>query len=231
MTMRSYKDVCDATLFEEYKKTGDTQIRNEIVDRYTYIARLIAKKFSGRGIDYDDLYQVACIGLLYAVERYDADKGVKFASFATPTISGEIKHYFRDKGNFIRVPRKLYEMFVKADKIHEANKQLTDDGEAAFLPRTVSLEQEVLGDDIRYSHILGKSDDGFLVVENKDFADRCLKSLGESEREFMHKRFYEEKSQKQIAADMGVSQMCISRMERRVLKRLRDMYFKDEIGA
>ncbi len=231
MSMQTYKDISEKELFEKYRKTGDVQIRNEIVDRYTYVARIIAKRFKGRGIDYDDLYQVACLGLLYAAERFDESKGIKFASFATPTISGEIKHYFRDKGNFIRVPRKLYEMFVRADKIHEANKQQPDDGEEAFLPRTVSLEQEILGDDIRFSHILGKSDDGFLIVENKDFADRCLKSLGENEREFVHKRYYEEKSQKQIASDMGVSQMYISRMERRVLKRLRDMYFKDAKGA
>lgn len=227
----NYSCLTEEELFEGYRATKDTALRNEIVDRYTYIADIVAKRFSNRGIDYDDLYQVACIGLLYAAERFDPSKGVKFTSFATPTISGEIKHYFRDKGNFIRVPRKLYEMFLKADKIHLANMAQSETAEAELLPRTVSLEQEVLGDDVRFSHILGKADDGFLVVENKDFADSCMKALAENEREFIIKRYYEEKSQKQIASDMGVSQMCISRMERRVLKRLRDMYFKDMEGA
>ena len=226
MEKQTCKDINEDVLFEEYKKTKNIQIRNEIVGRYTYIAKLIAKKFSGRGIDYDDLYQVACLGLLYAVERFDISKGIKFTSYAVPTVSGEIKRYFRDKGNFIRVPRKLYEMFVKADRIHEANK-MGDDKSELCIPRAVSIEGELVCEDIRYFHILGQTDEGFLVVENKDFAQRCLKSLEDREREFVHKRFYEEKSQKQIAEDMGVSQMHISRMERRVLKRLRDMYFAD----
>lgn len=102
---RAVRTASDTELFKQYKKTKDTAVRNEIIDRYTYLAEIMAKRFSGRGIDYDDLYQVACIGLLYAVERFDVSKGLKFTTFATPTITGEIKRYFRDKGNFIRVPR------------------------------------------------------------------------------------------------------------------------------
>lgn len=226
---RTVRTASDTELFEQYKKTKDTAVRNEIIDRYTYLAEIMAKRFSGRGIDYDDLYQVACIGLLYAVERFDASKGLKFTTFATPTITGEIKRYFRDKGNFIRVPRRLYEIFSKAHRIRVAN-----GGEQAeappnvILPQVISIEREIMdGEEIRFEHTLGRTDDGFLMVEEKDFVENCMRALSEDEREFIQKRYYGEQSQKQIAADMGVSQMCVSRLERKLLKKLRDMYFKE----
>ena len=220
----------DEMLFERYKKTKDNEIRNEIIDRYTYVARIAAKRFCGRGIDYDDLYQVACIGLLYAVERFDISKGVKFTTFAAPTVIGEIKKYFRDKGNFIRVPRRLYEIFSKAHRIHMANSGEQESAQSdVALPQMVSIESEILGNDMRFENTLGQTDEGFLLVEDKDFVDNCMRLLSGDEREFVHKRYYEEKSQKQIASDMGVSQMCISRMERRLLKKLRNMYFKESV--
>ena len=173
---------------------------------------------------------MACIGLLYAVERFDVSKGVKFTTFAAPTVVGEIKKYFRDKGNFIRVPRRLYEIFSKAHRIHMANAAEQENAKNdTVLPQMVSIESEILGDDIRFENILGQTDEGFLLVEDKDFVDNCMRLLSEDERRFVHKRYYEEKSQKQIASDMGVSQMCISRMERRLLKKLRNMYFKESV--
>ena len=219
----------DTELFEQYKKTKDTAVRNEIIDRYTYLAEIMAKRFSGRGIDYDDLYQVACIGLLYAVERFDVSKGLKFTTFATPTITGEIKRYFRDKGNFIRVPRRLYEIFSKAHRIRVANGgEQAECIPNAILPQVISIEREIMdGEEIRFEHTLGRTDDGFLMVEEKDFVENCMRELSENEREFIQKRYYGEQSQKQIAADMGVSQMCVSRLERKLLKKLRDMYFKE----
>ena len=91
-------------LFLEFKATNDAKLREAIIEKYVYIAEIISKKFTknnrlyNNGMDYEDIYQVACLGLLYAVERFDPDKGVKFASFATPTIIGEVRRYFRDKG-------------------------------------------------------------------------------------------------------------------------------------
>lgn len=222
--------ISEDTLFGEYIKTKDKKLRDEIFSRYEYIAQISAKRFCGRGIDYDDLYQVACIGLLLAVERFNPGRGVKFTTFATPTVLGEIKRYFRDKGNFIRVPRRLYEIFTKAHRIRLASASAAaEEADAAesVMPQIVSLENDTLGEDVRFEHTLGCTDEGFLMVEDKDFVNRCLEALSEIERKFIHKRYYEEKSQKQIASDMGVSQMYVSRMERRVLKKLRDMYFKD----
>lgn len=222
--------VVERQLFERYKETPSKEIRNEIMDQYIHIAQIAAKRFSGRGIDYDDLYQVACIGLLYAVERFDYTRGVKFITFAVPTITGEIKKYFRDKGNFIRVPRRLYEIFSKADKIRVANETEEHYGtKDAVMPQVMSIEAEILGEDMRFENILGQTDEGFLIVEDKDFVDNCMKRLDETESRFIRKRYYEEKSQKQIAIEFGVSQMYVSRLERRLLKKLRDMYFKDAV--
>lgn len=95
-------EVSDKELFEQYRKTKDVNIRNEIVSRYLYLAEILAKKFINRGVEYDDLYQVACMALINAVERFDVNANVKFVSFATPTIIGEIKRYFRDKASVIR---------------------------------------------------------------------------------------------------------------------------------
>ncbi|HIV02175.1 MAG TPA: sigma-70 family RNA polymerase sigma factor [Candidatus Aphodoplasma excrementigallinarum] len=226
---QSVERASDAELFLQYQKTKDTAVRNEIIARYTYLAQIMARRFSGRGIDYDDLYQVACIGLLYAVERFDVSKDLKFTTFATPTIAGEIKRYFRDKGNFIRVPRRLYEIFSKAHRIRLANTgEPAQEKTGEPLPQVISIEREILGSDaVRFEHTLGRTDDGFLMVEDKDFVENCMKELSGQEREFIQKRYYGEQSQKQIAASMGVSQMCISRLERKLLKKLRDMYFKE----
>ena len=96
-------------LFEEYAKTHDQALRDKLIEKNLYIAEILAKKFIGKGIDYDDIFQIASLGLILAVERYEPSRGFKFSSFATPTILGEIKRYFRDKGWTIKVPRRVQE--------------------------------------------------------------------------------------------------------------------------
>lgn len=214
-------------LFEEYKNTHDEQARNKIVSEYSYIARAAASRYTGRGVDYDDLYQIACIGLILAVERFDADKGIKFVTFALPTISGEIKRYFRDKGNFIRIPRRIYEVFSTAEKIRRASSK-NEGGMPNPSYKIISLEQDIIGEgDLSLESVLGADDDRFLLVEDKDFVQKCMASFTEQERQFIKKRYYEEKTQKQIALEMQCSQMNVSRMERRLLKELKVMYFED----
>lgn len=238
-------------LFEEYKRSGDSAVRDEIIERYVYIAEIIAKKFAksnrayNNGIDYDDVYQVACLGLIYAADRFDPDKGVKFASYATPTIIGEVRRYFRDKGFFIRVPNRLYEIFRKAERIKRQGKGSTTQemarilgvsentvkeayktGDAAFVK---SIESEVMGDDdtIALIDTLGTEDESFLVIENSDFINYCNKQLDPPEREFVKLRYYDELNQKTIGEKMGMSQMQVSRFEKKVLKKLRKVYFGD----
>lgn len=100
--------------FLEYKKSKDKKLRDDLIKKHLYIADILAKKYTGKGIEYDDLYQVASLGLIQAVDRYDVEKGFEFSSFATPTIVGEIKKYFRDKGWVIRVPRRIQELSKKS---------------------------------------------------------------------------------------------------------------------
>lgn len=232
-------------LFIEYRRTGDKSIRNEIVDSYMYIAEILSRRFVNRGIEYEDIFQIACIGLIYAVERFNPDRGVKFATYATPTVMGEIRKYFRDRGSFIRIPRKLYEIFYKAERLKrhydgaetedrvarvlqipaEVVREAYRAGESAFVH---SLECEADADgSLVLANLVGVDDGGYLMIEDNDFVEYCMQTLSEREREFVGRRFYDEESQSAIAEDWQVSQMYISRYEKKILKKLRNLYFRD----
>ena len=107
--------------FEEYAKTRDKKLRDELIEEHMYIVDILSNKYVGKGIEKEDLYQVASLGLIYAVDRFDPSKGYEFSSFATPTIMGELKRYFRDKGCVIRVPRLIQNLYKK---INNAKKTL-----------------------------------------------------------------------------------------------------------
>lgn len=232
-------------LFSRYKKTKDKALRDEIVESYIYIAEILSRRFINRGIDYDDIYQVACMGILQAVERFDPDRGIKFATFATPTVFGEIRKFFRDRGSFIKIPRKLYQIFYRAEKIKRAQSNIAHSevarildlpedivleaykaGDSAFI---TSLEEEAFADGaLTLSNVIGKEDNNLLMLEDKDFIRYCMDNLSDREREFVILRYYNEKTQQVIAKHLGLSQMQVSRMEKQVLKKLRDMYFKTQ---
>ena len=231
-------------LFSEYRDTHSPQVRDEIVEKYIYIAEILSRRFINKGVEYDDIYQVASMGILYAIERFDPDRGVKFPTFATPTVLGEIRKYFRDKGSFVKIPRTLYEVFYKAERIRRANEEASHQeiarmlnlsvetvreayslGDAAFIK---SLEDEAYADgQMNLGHVIGSEDDRFLMIENKDFVQRCMDSLEEKERQFIRLRYYENKSQTAVAAELGMTQMQVSRFERKLLKELRDLYFNN----
>ncbi len=240
-------DIDEYELFSEYKRTRDKELRNSIIESYTYIAEILSRRFVNRGVEYDDIYQVACMGIIHAVDRFDPDRGVKFATFATPTVLGEIRKYFRDKGFFIKIPRRLYEIFYKAEQIKrskagEVEPDIKEISRILNLPERVVREAAVLGDGsfirsleqeahadgaLNLSNVLGVEDKSFLMIENKAFIDYALGCLTGAEREFINYRYSKEMSQKEIAEKVGISQMQVSRMERRLLKKLRDMYFRD----
>lgn len=233
-------------LFSEYKKTNDKKIRDELMDTYIYIAEILSRKFINRGVDYDDIYQVACMGVMYAIERFDPDRGVQFATFATPTVMGEIRKYFRDRGNFIRIPRTLYEVFYRAECVRrgaDGNQRTPKEisrilnipekiimkayeiGDKSFIK---SLEYEAYADgSLTLSNTIGAEDNEILMIEEKDFITYCIKNLTEKEKEFINLRYYSEKTQKQIAEIWNVSQMSISRFEKLLLKKLNKMYYKE----
>ena len=194
-------------LFRKYRETGDIAIRNQIVEKYLYIASVLAKKFVGRGVEYDDLYQVASLALIKGVERFDERKGLKFSTFITPTITGEIKNYFRDRSRLVHLPRKVSELRVSIKR--EAEKFLAETGRNATAKELAAR--------------LGVSEeDVFEDVENRAAVHAALKNLSEEERKLVRYRFGEELSQMETAKRMGVSQMNVSRMERKILQKLKD---------
>lgn len=233
-------------LFVAYRRTKDPEIRDALVNHYIYIAEILSRKFINRGLEYDDIYQVACMGVMCAVDRFDPDRGVQFTTFATPTVLGEIRRYFRDKGNFIKVPRRLCEVFYKAERVRRAMggdtasiaelsrilnipekdlKDAYDLEDGAFIQ---SLEYEAYADGtMNLAQTLGREDNQFIMIEDRDFVDYCMQVLKEKEIEFIRLRYFDEKNQKEIAALWNVSQMYISRLEKKILKKLKMLYFRD----
>lgn len=237
--------VDDAELFLQYINTKEVSYRNAIVSKYMQLAEFLTRKFTNRGVEYDDIYQVACVALIKAVERFDPEKGVKFVSFATPTILGEIKRFFRDKSTTIKIPRRLYEA---RQGLNNARDELTQklsrvprvDELAAHMGLSVetvleiieagssnsikSLDQSVYQDnDTDLFDTLGYDEKTYEKIENRDFIETALKMFGEVEREFITLRYIQNLTQKQIAEKFGVSQMYISRMEKKVLDRFRTL--------
>lgn len=235
-------------LFTEYYNTKDTAIREKIIDKYMHLPKIITKKYLNKGIEYDDLFQVACMGLINAADRFNPNIGVEFSTFATPTILGEIKKYFRDKGSIIRLPRKIYEVFQKANRIRL--KRMEYDG---YIPtieeiaQTLKLEKKELDKCMAYenviniisldtpvyndsspliNHIVGYEDNAFLILENKDFIKSSIKHLTNEEKRFIIHRYYRNMTQKQISERWNVSQMYISRLERKTLGKLKNLYLK-----
>ena len=235
-------------LFEKLKNSQDVEVRNEIVKRYLYLAEIISKKFVNRGVDYEDIYQVASIALIKAVERFDTDKGVKFTSFATPTLIGEIKRFFRDKAAVIRIPRRIYEVYQKVSharenltqelsrppRIDEIAKYLSISEEAVMeiiesnnAYNMQSFDQNVYADDdLELHETIGEEDTTFEKIENRDFLNKSLDKFNDAEKEFINMRYFNNKTQKEIAEKLGVSQMYVSRLEKKVLERFRRLLVK-----
>jgi len=231
--------------FLEYKKTKNQDLKEKIVEHYLYIAEILSRRFQNRGVEYEDIYQVACVGLILSVDRFDPEKKIKFVSYATPTVLGEIRRYFRDKGYFIKIPRTLYNVFYRAEKIRRSMNDekysykdlsrimnipediVTKAYEVGGIAFIQSLEQEAYADgNLMYIDTIGHDDNSFLMIENKDFISSCMNSLTNKEQEFIKLRFYKNYTQKQISELWNLSQMQISRMEKKILQTLKKLYFK-----
>jgi RNA polymerase sigma-B factor len=233
-------------LFKRYKKDNEKEIRDILIEKHLYIAEILAKKYANRGIEYEDIYQVACIGLIYAIDRYDIDKGFEFSSFATPTIIGEIKKYFRDKGWTIRVPRRIQELSKKinnaktylsqqlqrsptiediAQYLNSTEEEVLEAMEASkvYTPQSLDVTYDSQGDDkeINLAELIGEEDLYFSKIENNDFLMKTIEKLNEIEREILVERYFNKKTQVAIAKKLEISQMTVSRIEKRVLDKLR----------
>ncbi len=232
----------DKELFRKYRETGDVAVRNEIVEKYIYIASVLAKKFVGRGVEYDDLYQVAALALVKGVERFDETKGLQFSTYITPTITGEIKNYFRDRSRLVRLPRKVSELRVSLKKTadeffaetgrnptaQELAKRLAvteeDVVRAAEAGCVVSLDRPAEDDEngMSYYDVISSDEDDVERLENRDEVLSAVSCLTDEEREILRCRFTLELSQVETARRLNVSQMYVSRMERKILSKLKD---------
>jgi RNA polymerase sigma-B factor len=230
--------------FEQYSRTRDRQLRNELVEAHRPLAAHLARRFANRGEPLDDLVQVAFVGMLKAVERFDPERGLEFSTFATATIDGELKRHFRDKTWSVRVPRRSQELHLRlGPTIAELSQRL---GRAPRIPEIAHeigiREEEVLeamevggayrsasldapggeaGEGSGLAERLGAADANFDLVEHREVIERALEVLPEREQTILRLRFFDELTQSEIAEQVGVSQMHVSRLLARSLADLR----------
>ncbi len=238
-------------LHREYRASSDSaekdRIRERLVEGYRSLVYFLARKFINRGEPLDDIVQVGFLGLIKAIERFEPEMGNEFTTFATPTVTGEIKRYFRDKGWAIRFPRRLQELYQQVVRTNEElKKELSRTPRVAEIAERLKVsEEEVLeamemspahapvslsatigsdsGEDGRsLFESLGNPDPNLDRVEMRDVLRRAMAHLTPRERAIMAMRFYEEMSQSEIAKRLGISQMHVSRLQRAALEHLRE---------
>ncbi len=248
--MSRNKKIKNYDLFLEYSKKRDKETRDKIFDEYMYIAEILAKKYTNKGVDYDDIYQIASIGLLYAIDRFDIERGFEFSSFATPTILGEIKKFFRDKTWTMKIPRRIQELSKKvnsakvylmqkdqkvptpaeiADYLRCTEEEVLEAMEAskAYSPKSLDLKYETGSEDnnISLMDIVGEKDDSFKNVEDRDFIKRVMKKLNKLERTIIENRYlYDDKTQEQLGEELNISQVTVSRIEKRIFEKFKIEY-------
>lgn len=251
---RAYPDVLLARLHRlAPDDAGRAAVRAQVIDWYLPISEFVARRFAGRGEPLADLTQVAAIGLIKAVDRYDSGHGVAFASYAIPTMAGEIKRYFRDTGWTVRVPRRMQEFAPRlagavehltqglhrspsmqelAAHLGVSREQVVEAQRCAQAYRPWSFEQPVAGTkDLRLIDLLSSADLGLDAVDRRESLRRALARLPVRERRVIGLRFVGELTQSHIAARVGVSQMQVSRLLTRSLLRLRDAMLADGATA
>jgi RNA polymerase sigma-B factor len=247
--MNSGKKIKNNNLFLEYKKDkNNIELRNKIFSEHEYIAEIIAKKYVNRGIEYEDLYQIACIGLIYSIDRYDYEKGFEFTTFATPTILGEIKKYFRDKSWTLKIPRRIQELSKKisiarnelsqslqraptieeiAVSLKSTEEEILEAMEAsnAFSPKSIDSnnnDKTSEEKELNFLEMYGEEDNQFKDFENKDFVERVMKKLNPLEKEIINKRYLiDEKTQVELSKEIDISQVTISRIEKKILEKFK----------
>lgn len=237
-------------LLRQYQLSGDMALRETLVRMHLYIAGIVARRFTGRGVDYEDLYQVASLALVKAIERFEPDKGVKFVSYATPTMVGEVKNYFRDKARPISVPRRGAELIARiqkamarlqmdlmrnptpvelAEELDVSLEMVLEALEMQGAMSPASLDTAPAGEDESpISAFLGVEEKGFALFEQSDQVKRLLEKLPRQQRDVLTMRYFGGKSQREIAQFMDVSQMTISRLERKALETLKSWMTEED---
>ena len=234
-------------LFKEYKKTHDENIREILIEHFLYLAKAVAVKFANRGVEFDDLFQVASLAMLKSLDRYDPESGVKFTTYVTPCMIGEIKNYFRDKSRSFHLSRRDSEQLVMLSDIL-SRPGISGDEKPAKIAEMMGVSVERVlelmemrraisvssldaktddEDDDSIGKFVGQNDGGFDAAVNRDFIERAMKKLDENERKVIYLRFWKNLSQKLTAQKLGISQMTVSRIERKALSKLGNEYFSD----
>jgi len=241
MSLVANRDV-DA-LLRAYHRGDDQEARERIMVELMPLVRALASRYAGRGEPLEDLVQVGALGLIKAVDRFDVDRGVEFSSYAVPTIVGEIRRHFRDKAWAMHVPRRLKELSVRLSRVlDELTSELGRSPTVAELAEATGVEEEDVIDALDSAHAystrslhapfddeaddslsdkLGVEEAGYAEVEDTALVDAGLEVLDQRERRIVELRFFGEMTQSQIAAELGISQMHVSRLLRRALATMR----------
>jgi RNA polymerase sigma-B factor len=236
----------DIEEFRRYRRTGDVAIRDRLIEGALPLAHQVARRYQRSSEPLDDIVQVARLGLVKAVERFDPDRGLAFSTYAVPTMLGEIKRYFRDTGWAVHMPRSLQERVFLIERAEKALHgrlsrapsvdELAEQAELT-VEETLEAMEAATAYDARsldapapagtaerpsYGETLGGEDAGFELVEDRGAVRAAMRVLPRRERRILHMRFVQDMTQAEIAAQVGVSQMQVSRLLRRSLRELRE---------
>jgi RNA polymerase sigma-B factor len=254
MDLHSMSDVELATAC---RSTSNAAARDALILRYSSLVRAIARRYSGRGFAFEDVCQSGYLGLIQAVDRFDPGRGVPLERYAARMVEGEIMHLFRDRGWSVRVPRSLQELSRRVGPVgvglaqrlgrEPSNEELAaalevsvGEVEEALVVRRVYVAESLFGrgEDGESSveagpagRVLSGLDEGFVGVEDRDLVERGLRRLPARERRLLELRFRGELTQSEIASELGISQMHVSRLLRGALAKLRDVIDADTATA
>jgi RNA polymerase sigma-B factor len=240
----SESDNATRALLRAYRERGDDEARRELIEQHMPLVRALARRYAGRGEPLEDLVQVGSIGLIKAIDRFDVNRGVELTTYAIPTIVGELRRHFRDKSWALHVPRRLKELNLKLSRLmEELTAQLGRSPTVAELAAAAGVEEEEVIDALESSHAytsrslsalsdeesdldplqwLGAEEPAYDTAEDRHLLATGLAALDDRERRIVHLRFYEGLTQSQIAREVGISQMHVSRLLRRALEKMRE---------
>lgn len=236
------------TLFAKYAETRDPNVRERLVEMHQNLVRFLAGKFINRGEPLEDLVQVGTIGLINAIDRFDPKRGTKFSTYATPTIVGEIRRYFRDKAWSLKVPRRLQELNLAANKaadnlsaklgrtptiqeiaqaVGASEEETLEAMELGNAYETVSLDTKLVneGDSspLSLAEFVGDTDGSLNSLDKFGDLSQAIECLDPREKAIIYLRFFKDMSQTEVAKRLNISQMHVSRLQQKALKRLREL--------
>lgn len=235
-------------LFQRYIETKDRKIRDHLVAIHQNLVRFLAGKFANRGEPIDDLIQVGSIGLINAIDRFDPERGTKFSTYATPTIVGEIRRYFRDKAWSLKVPRRLQELNLAANKaadelsqrlghpptiqeiaaeVGASEEETLEAIELGNAYDTVSLDSKLSHEGesapLTLAEFIGEVDESLQSIETYGDLNQAIESLEPREKAIIYYRFFQDMSQTEVAKRLNISQMHVSRLQQKAVRRLKEI--------